>query len=336
MKNKFNYEAFVEQVSLESGFDVNTSENYTQELFTLFKEQLLDHKEVHVRNFGTFKSVWHAVRNGFNPQLKSPMRISAHNALKFHASKNLLDTVNKAQGYQTGDDVVYDHHLGLKHYTSIVAASIVAVFILFFLPEKPNHHEPIPKDHYVTIPHGVHHWDETVVKTKVQAVKQDKATFIEKVVIEERGTSENVLDIKTIKFVDAKTSVTHDESYTIRKNDTLSTIAKRHYGHAEYWPLIYEQNSQDIGDPDKIFVGMSIKVPELNSTMVQRHKPQVAQAYVSVYKHYQRLGKIKSAQWVLWMGVNKVDDCLLADYVDEIAHSDVTAVKAYLACNVEN
>ena len=51
------------------------------------------------------------------------------------------------------------------------------------------------------------------------------------------------------------------EYYTIVKGDTLSAIAKRHYGDASQYPRIFEANHEVIKDPDLIFVGQKIRIP---------------------------------------------------------------------------
>ncbi len=51
------------------------------------------------------------------------------------------------------------------------------------------------------------------------------------------------------------------EYYTIVKGDTLSAIAKRHYGDASQYPRIFEANREVIKDPDLIFVGQKIRIP---------------------------------------------------------------------------
>jgi LysM repeat protein len=53
------------------------------------------------------------------------------------------------------------------------------------------------------------------------------------------------------------------QSYTVEKGDSLSKIAKRVYGKASYWRQIYEANKDNIKDPDLIYPGQVIRLPEL-------------------------------------------------------------------------
>jgi nucleoid-associated protein YgaU len=52
-------------------------------------------------------------------------------------------------------------------------------------------------------------------------------------------------------------------TYTIAKGDTLSRIAKRHYGDATKWKALYEANRDVIKNPDLIQIGWVIKLPQL-------------------------------------------------------------------------
>ena len=54
---------------------------------------------------------------------------------------------------------------------------------------------------------------------------------------------------------------TGERTYTVAKGDTLSHIAKEHYGKASKWHAIFEANRDQIDDPDKIFPGQVLKIP---------------------------------------------------------------------------
>ncbi|MCA1713586.1 MAG: LysM peptidoglycan-binding domain-containing protein [Gammaproteobacteria bacterium] len=49
--------------------------------------------------------------------------------------------------------------------------------------------------------------------------------------------------------------------YTVQKGDTLSHIAKHHYGKASLWRAIFEANRDQIDDPDLIHPGQVLKIP---------------------------------------------------------------------------
>ncbi|TGE21796.1 LysM peptidoglycan-binding domain-containing protein [Hymenobacter aquaticus] len=54
------------------------------------------------------------------------------------------------------------------------------------------------------------------------------------------------------------------DSYTVVSGDSLSKIAKHHYGDASKWHQIYEANKAIIGaNPDHIEVGQQLTLPTL-------------------------------------------------------------------------
>ena len=54
-------------------------------------------------------------------------------------------------------------------------------------------------------------------------------------------------------------------TYTVVSGDTLSHIAKAHYGKAGKWRAIFEANRDQIDDPDRIFPGQVLKIPALDT-----------------------------------------------------------------------
>jgi len=54
-------------------------------------------------------------------------------------------------------------------------------------------------------------------------------------------------------------------SYTVVPGDSLSHIAKAHYGKAGKWRAIFEANRDQIEDPDRIFPGQVLRIPELDA-----------------------------------------------------------------------
>jgi nucleoid-associated protein YgaU len=50
-------------------------------------------------------------------------------------------------------------------------------------------------------------------------------------------------------------------TYTVKKGDSLSKIAKAHYGDAREWPRIFEANRDRIKNPDLIQPGWVLTIP---------------------------------------------------------------------------
>jgi len=51
------------------------------------------------------------------------------------------------------------------------------------------------------------------------------------------------------------------QTYTVKKGDSLSKIAKRVYGDAQQWHKIHEANRDIIDNPDLIHPGQVLKLP---------------------------------------------------------------------------
>ena len=53
-------------------------------------------------------------------------------------------------------------------------------------------------------------------------------------------------------------------TYTVKSGDSLWKIAEEMYGNGSKYPAIFEANKDIMDDPDKIFPGQELKIPELN------------------------------------------------------------------------
>ena len=78
--------------------------------------------------------------------------------------------------------------------------------------------------------------------------------------------------VKTVKEVNVKDLLTEPvtkpveeeaEFYTVQAGDSLSKIAKKFYGDANKYPLIFEANKDIIKDPNLIHPGQKLRIPEL-------------------------------------------------------------------------
>ena len=55
-----------------------------------------------------------------------------------------------------------------------------------------------------------------------------------------------------------------EQQYTVQKGDNLSKIAKNLLGNANAWKQIFEANRDVLDNPDKIFPGQVLKLPDAN------------------------------------------------------------------------
>jgi len=67
---------------------------------------------------------------------------------------------------------------------------------------------------------------------------------------------EKVNDLLTVKA-----PAPEAQFHTVVRGDTLSKIAKKFYGDANKYPVIFEANKPMLKDPDKIYPGQMLRIP---------------------------------------------------------------------------
>jgi nucleoid-associated protein YgaU len=89
--------------------------------------------------------------------------------------------------------------------------------------------------------------------------------------VADQGTKEKVVlavgNTAGIARVDDRLEVELEEPaaqfHTVVSGDTLSGIAKKYYGKAMKYPVIFEANKPMLADPDKIYPGQVLRIPPL-------------------------------------------------------------------------
>ena len=72
-------------------------------------------------------------------------------------------------------------------------------------------------------------------------------------------------NVEGVETVDDRMAVVKTEPeatfYEVQKGDTLSKIAKSHYGDWKLYPQIFEANKPMLKDPDLIYPGQVLRIP---------------------------------------------------------------------------
>lgn len=55
-----------------------------------------------------------------------------------------------------------------------------------------------------------------------------------------------------------------DIIYKVKSNDSLFKIARKHYGDEKKWTWIYEANRDSMSDPDALYVGQELLIPNMS------------------------------------------------------------------------
>lgn len=68
----------------------------------------------------------------------------------------------------------------------------------------------------------------------------------------------------------------HGETvHKVQSNDSLSKIARKYYGDVAKWKRIYEANRDNMSDPDALYVGQELLIPEIT---IAKQETQVFEA----------------------------------------------------------
>ena len=91
--------------------------------------------------------------------------------------------------------------------------------------------------------------------------------------VPDQATREKIVvccgNVASVERVDDRMTVagrggTAGDFYTVKSGDTLSGIAKQHYGDANRYSAIFEANKPMLSDPDKIYPGQTLRIPRLS------------------------------------------------------------------------
>ncbi|MDH3667616.1 MAG: peptidoglycan-binding protein LysM [Paracoccaceae bacterium] len=97
--------------------------------------------------------------------------------------------------------------------------------------------------------------DGDTVKVTGKAVDQETR---EKIILA-AGNVEGIAAVdEDVSAPDAKEPVFH----TVEKGDTLWAIASKHLGNGSRYPEIFEANKPMLSDPDKIYPGQNLRIPD--------------------------------------------------------------------------
>ena len=148
-------------------------------------------------------------------------------------------------------------------------------------PEKP---EPVQRDTQMSAAERQAVNDRRVamgIAKHVEGLGLDVKDFSVKVngdtatvngTVEDQGTKERVVltvgNTMGIARVDDRIEVVKSapeaQFHTVESGESLSLIAKKYYGDAMKYPVIFEANQPMLTDPDKIYPGQVLRIPPID------------------------------------------------------------------------
>lgn len=133
---------------------------------------------------------------------------------------------------------------------------------------KNRHQKSAPADKNLLLENMVNSLGIDIKNLKVELYKDNVTVFGE---VNSQSDMEKVIlavgNVKGVASVESKMVVKSAEPasilYEVRSGDTLSKIAKAHYGDPMKYELIFKANQPLLKDPDKIYPGQVLRIPNI-------------------------------------------------------------------------
>ncbi len=303
MNEKIHYDDFVEQVALESGFDLDTAKDYVDTLFETIVEQSAQGRNVKIKNFGSFQPRWSQAKRGINPQTGQPLDILPHYHIHYAVSKGLDETLNSGEKVTKIAIDEKPNIFGKIFTVVLIALLITLIYRSFFMPD----------DQIVQLPTKELNTPETkdIAHESDEPVKQEP---------DEEKTVEEPQPIVT-QEIKKESAPTLPAYYKVQTLQTLSEISVALYGNSAYWPLLFASNSSKIVSPDLIYEGSTLKVPAISTGLV------LQKAYLAAYQSYMKHDKFSKSFWTLCSGAKFMGEDFIKFLSNHIDEAELKVVK---------
>jgi nucleoid DNA-binding protein/LysM repeat protein len=350
MSNKITFSDLVERIAEESGTSKRVIHDFFKEMVTVNKEGLLRDGQVYISGLGTFKLKWRDARQGINPQTGEPIEIPAQNRVYFKPEAALRRFINQeyrhekpeiigidrkpAPSMPTSKDSFFRRKRAILGLSAVLLALLLLLLVVRF-PLFRQAYEPAPPLEETTQPETIQRYkvaeDKEAGKEKQakEAIKPDVSPAPETA-----PTPRIAEDKEAGKEKQAKEAIQPDVSpapigipggvYDVQAGNSLWSIAKSFYTDPYLWPNIFRVNTDVVGNPDVLEVGLIIHVPSLEGTIGGLSKNDVVNivdGYMQAYLAYRRLGK-RNAPYYLWVAHQYNVPQVLEQYEEEIDESD--------------
>ena len=128
-----------------------------------------------------------------------------------------------------------------------------------FLSGEPTGEQEIKKKN-LSDTRKVSVWEWELGWGKPKVISEGVKTEDEMYMSDEYGTQELVM-VDTVASDEGYPVGAEYQKYKVQKNDTLQKISYKFYGTTRKWIKIFEANKDKLKTPDKIFPGMTIRIP---------------------------------------------------------------------------
>jgi nucleoid DNA-binding protein len=368
-ENKIFIDEFCEKVAKKTGTEDDKAKKFVHNLFDLIGSELEKEEKVQIYQFGIFKKKWAQEKPGINPQTKEKIVIPAHNKISFKPSKLLADEVNRKYRHLkpnvmdeiltlTGlrkitpedtkvlerDTVLKEEHGKAKKRAliTLIVSGIILLVLLSAIILIPVFYNNVEDNNVVNFVKNVNQMlGLNSISEKLSGSKNEQ--------IDKEKVSEFLKDSKK-DLLQGRNII---DTYTVKKGDSIFSIAKNYWENEYLWPDLYILNKEEFSDPDLIFPNDKITVYEKlgePDKFSRKQKDQIVQAYIGIYRIYRALGekdladgkaakdnnkiafgekRVNDSRWTLYTAI-RYDHDLLKKYKDAIYPEDIEILQKYI------
>lgn len=284
MNQKIHYDDFIEQIVLESGYDYDTVKDYVGVMFETIVTQSTKGESVKIRNFGSFQPRWYKAKRGINPQTKQPLDILPHYHIHFASSKALENALNSKPSKPIFVKLIL---LSL----AVLLASLLVYFNISI--NETNSIKTIKPIQELQSSLQISDESTKPIKTIIEKIAEPQ---IVKEEVNQVIQDPIIVSQKSTPIIQPKNVPLYSASHTITANESLSVIGLKVYGNKGFWPLLYSANNSKVLNPDLIFTGYSLVIPEKTASKT------LYISYMDVYNAYMQRGLIGESYWILCEG----------------------------------
>ncbi|GHS87089.1 hypothetical protein FACS189487_02560 [Campylobacterota bacterium] len=355
MSNQIYTDALAADIALESDFDKETAKDYLETLFETIAKTLEDDHEasVQIRDFGIFKTVFVAEREGRNLQTGEPLTIAAHRNVHFTPAKLLANSVNANYAHLSAQIVETDGEADGEADDEANGApvpddTIVQVAQLAQQIETPVKHERSVTEQEEQKDEGGGKWLLWLLllllliglvfalwylfgRGSESVVEADRAAIVAPAPVVSPATPAPAVTPAPVEPPAVPPPVVPDPAtqftaYSVGSGDTLWSIAASQWQDSLLWSVLLYDNA--LSDPDRLEIGAKLNVRAAPDLDKAETKHLLEDALLNAYAHYKSANKNAKAIWALYSGKKQYGVFENWDNYDAIGANDRDKLKS--------
>lgn len=256
MNETITKQQLCDRIAKRAGCTKQLAHEIVDALPDIIEKGLYEEGQVRLSGLGTWKLRWMKSREGRNPQTGEQLIIPAHSKVIFRPEKSLSEYINrkykhlKARELSAGQAEQWDEkEKNRKGWYWIAAASAVIVLLLIVCPGRQSDQSLEPS----------------------QSIAADKTTqsnnsHIQKnATVAGRETTKKTTGAEVTPAPKAETQDVEKTTHEVEKGDNLWNLSDKYYNDHFLWPKIYHKNRDRIDNPNLIYPGWNLAIPEIKS-----------------------------------------------------------------------